>query len=310
MENQNFRNTGSETPRNTRNNENIFKVAILVLVIVVGVLTFLLINSRQTLRDVSDDRTMVTEQNFELQAELNSVLAEYNTVKYEYDSILTFQDSIIQVNAKEIQRLIAQQGDYNRIRRQLNMLREITQNYVREIDSLHTENRVLKAENVEMQQEIERFTVRTTELARTKEDLEGKVEIASALRAFQIDATPVRVRGGGREEETDRARRADRVRICFVVGANPVASSGNKHAYVRIADPAGNILRVSDEDAYSFIHNGDTLQFSAKENFNYQNSDKEICMYWDKTNEFQEGMYEVSIFTDEYKLGESQFSLR
>lgn len=291
-------------------NENVYKGTILVLVIIIGVLTFMLITSRQTLKDVSTEKTVATERNTELTDELNTVLAEYTQVKNEYDSVLTKQDSIIQANAAEIRRLIDQQSDYHRIRRQLNLLRDITQNYVREIDSLHTENRVLKAENVEMQQEIRRFSQQTTELAQTKVQLEEKVEVAAALRAYQINATPIRLRGRDREEETDRARRTDRIRVCFTVAENPVANPGNKNAFIRIAQPDGSILRVSDDDQYSFIHGQDTLQFSMRTQFNYQNMDTDVCLYWDQSQDYEEGMYLVSLFTEEYRLGETQFSLR
>ena len=291
-------------------NENVYKGTILVLVIIIGVLTFMLITSRQTLKDVSTEKTVATERNTELTDELNTVLAEYTQVKNEYDSVLTTQDSIIQANAAEIRRLIDQQSDYHRIRRQLNLLRDITQNYVREIDSLHTENRVLKAENVEMQQEIRRFSQQTTELAQTKIQLEEKVEVAAALRAYQINATPIRLRGRDREEETDRARRTDRIRVCFTVAENPVANPGNKTAFIRIAQPDGNILRVSDDDQYSFIQGQDTLQFSMRTQFNYQNMDTDVCLYWDQSQDYEEGMYLVSLFTEEYRLGETQFSLR
>jgi len=306
---QPLQNKGNNTEIKNQN-ENIYKGTILVLVIIIGVLTFMLITGRQALKDVSTERSVTEELNIELKNELNSVLEEYNIVKMEYDSVLTKQDSVIQANAREIERLIAQQGDYHRIRRQLNLLREITQKYVHEIDSLYTENRVLKAENIEMQQEIQRVTRRTTELAETKEALEGKVEVASALRAFQINATPIRLRGSNREEETDRARRTDRIRVCFTVAANPVANPGNKNAYVRIADPQGNILRLGDDDRYAFNIGEDTLQFSMRGQFNYINQDTNVCMYWDKQKDFDEGIYLVSVFTDEYRLGESQFSLR
>lgn len=307
--NQPLPNKGDKADMKSRN-ENIYKGTILVLVIIIGVLTFMLITSRQTLQEVSTEKTVADDLNTELKEELNDVLTEYNMVKLEYDSVLTKQDSIIQVNAREIERLIAQQSDYRRIRRQLNVLREITQNYVQEIDSLYTENRVLKAENVEMKEEIQRVTRQTTQLAETKEELEGKVEVASALRAYQINATPIRLRGRDREVETDRARRTDRIKVCFTVAANPVANPGSKNAYVRIAEPDGNILRLGDDDRYSFTFEEDTLQFSLRGQFNYSNQDTDLCLYWDKQEDFEEGIYLVSVFTDEFRLGETQFSLR
>jgi hypothetical protein len=297
-------------PEAKNTNEKVYKGTILVLVVIIGVLTFMLITSRQSLREVSTERTIVTDRNVELEEELNSILAEYNQIKNEYDSVLTKQDSIIQANAEEIRMLIAQQADYRRIQRNLRLLQEITQNYVREMDSLYVVNKVLRDENIEMQQEIQRFTRRTTELAQTKEELEGKVEVASALRAFQITATPLRIRGRGREEVTDRSGRTDQIRVCFTVAGNPVARPGNKNAYVRIADPMGNILRVSDADQYSFVIGNDTLQFTMRDQFNYQNMDTEVCLDWYGTENYDDGLYLVSVFTDEFRLGETQFSLR
>ncbi len=314
MEGKNKTNQPIKETENTANmkarNENIYKGTILILVIIIAVLTFMLITSRNALKDISTEKVVAEDLNQELKVELDSVLMEYNMVKMEYDSVLTTQDSIIQANAQEIERLIAQQSDYRRIRRQLNLLREITQNYVHEIDSLYTENRVLKAENVEMQEEIQRFTRETTALSESKEELESKVEVASALRAFQINATPIRLRGSNREEETDRARRTDLIKVCFTVAENPVATPGNKNVYVRIAEPNGNILRMGDDDRYSFISGEDTLQFTMKGEFNYTNLDTEVCLQWNNTSDYEDGMYLVSIFTDEFRLGESQFSLR
>ncbi len=293
-------------------NDKVYKGTILTLVIVIGVLTFMLITSRQALDDVSTKKTVLDEVNLELEEELNSVLAEYNTFKNEYDSVLTQRDSVIRANAQEIETLIAQQTDYRRVRRQLNRLREITQEYVHEMDSLYTVNEVLKAENVEMQEEIQRFTRQTTELTETKTELEGRVEEAAALRAYQVDATPIRLRGRReRQDETDRARRTDLIQVCFIVGENPVAEPGLKNAYVRIADPDGEILRISDDDMYSFVIGQDTLQYSMKGEFNYINQDKDICLYWQQYDyDYEEGLYLVSVFTDEFRLGETQFSLR
>src|SRR6056297_1963826 len=93
-------NPGKETPKTT-SNESIYKGTIIVLVVIIAVLTFMLITSRQSLKEVSTEKTIVDELNAELNEELNSVLAEYNQFKNEYDSVLVQQDSIIQANAEE-----------------------------------------------------------------------------------------------------------------------------------------------------------------------------------------------------------------
>lgn len=291
-------------------NEKIYRITIFSLVGVIAVLTFFLITSRKSLKEVTLDRSFTEQLNIELQTELDSVLFEYNTMKLEYDSILTDKDSIIQASAKEIQQLIARQADYNRIRRQLNGLREVTQSYVKEIDSLVTVNQVLKAENVQIKEEIRQVQARTTALAQDKEELESKVEVASTVRAYQIGAAAVRLRTRDREEETDRASRAERIRLCFTLAENPIAPQGNMNVYMRIAEPNNNILRLGDSDAYAFVHGQDTLQYSVAGRVNYQNKELSTCLYWERTSEFAPGSYLISLYTDDIKLGETSIVLR
>ncbi len=313
----NFENKGNEVlpgggkPGNAgRRNERIYRIALLVLSVFVVLLAVLWLTNRQTLQEVTLERETTLALNRELQLELDSVLDEYYQVRMEYDSILYEQDSIIQANAREIQSLLARQADYYRIRRQLNLLRDITQNYVREIDSLHTVTQVLTAENIQMREEIRQVQRRTTELTQDKAVLETKVEEASVLRAYQVEAMPFRLRGRGREDETDRAGRVEQVRVCFLIGENPITPPGEYNIYMRIADPRGNVLRVSDDLAYSFVHQDDTLQYSVKDSFLYENMQLNKCMTWQRVQEFEPGRHEVSLYTREHYLGGTAFQLR
>ncbi len=301
---------GNVTPEANKKNEKIYRITILVLGVLVLLLGILWVTSRQSLKEVRTEREIAEELNRGLQHELDSVLEDYYNFKIEYDSVLADKDSVIQANAEEIQDLIRRQEDYYRIRRQLNLLREITQNYVHEIDSLHNENRVLKAQNVQMRDEIEQVTRRTTELTEDKQQLESQVEMASELRAYQIEPYPFRIRGRGREAETDRARRVEQIRVCFLIGENPIVPAGEMNVYMRIADPDGNILRLSDTMQHAFLHNEDTLQYSVSDVVNYQNQELNTCLTWERTDEFEPGVYSISLFTDKHRLGETALELR
>lgn len=280
---------------------------IILLILVIGALSVWMFTSR---------RHHITEQQKSellqgrLQFELDSLVAQHNTIKLQYDSILVEKDSIIRINAEEISRLIAQQADYNRIRRQLNVLRQVTQSYVQEIDSLVRANQVLVAENVAMREEIQVTTARVNVLQREGEELRSKVEVASVLRGHGFTAQALRIRGSGREEATDRASRAEQIRVCFDIAENPVARAGEYQIFLRIAAPDGRILRLSDADAHSFVHNNDTLQFSNQTTINYQNRLTNVCMVWQRTEEFKPGTYLISVYSNEAWLGETTLSLR
>lgn len=296
---------------NHKRNEVIYRIAIVVLGLLVLLLTILWVTCRQSLNEMTMEREIAAQRSTELQSELNLVLDEYQMVKLEYDSVLVDKDSIIEANAREIQNLINRQADYNRIRRQLNMLREITQNYVLEIDSLYKENQVLKAMNVQMREEIEIAQRRASELTVDKMLLEWKVEEASALRAYEIEVTPFRLRGrGDREDETDRAGRVEQIRVCFKIGENPIVEAGDYNAYMRIVDPFGQVLQPGDVTGYNIVLEGDTLKYSVRDSFYYENQATHTCITWHRVEEFEAGVYTISLFTDDSLLGETFLELR
>jgi len=132
------------------------------------------------------------------------------------------------------------------------------------------------------------------------------------LRAYNIVATGIRQRGS-RQSETDKAKRTDRVRVCFTVGANTLIEPGKKNIYLRIARPDNAILVYDKTDAYAFEFEGKKLQYSIKREIDYEGESIEMCVYWDKRNAASEAMpgrYNVSLYTDDALIGESYFELK
>ncbi|MDD3876141.1 MAG: hypothetical protein PHT69_05940 [Bacteroidales bacterium] len=288
----------------------IYKIVIILLTIAVALLAWQLWVTRAKVDYIFIEKTEMERKNYDLKLELDSIIEAYNTVKNEYDSVLTEKDSIILANAEEIQKLIDSQADYRRIRRQLDHLRRVTQSYVLQIDSLHQVNAVLKEENVRIQTNFENEARRTTELTQVTEELTEKVEMASLLKAYQISAEGIRMRGDNREEVTDRARRADKIKICFTISENPIISHGPKTVYVRIAGPDNVILTKGSGDEFAFECNGQLLQFSEKKTINYEGRAEIICIYWSKTAALEKGNYSVSLFIDNYEIGQTAVELR
>ncbi len=317
MDNKGNINQNQEKQEANKNNAtskkdlSVLKITIIVLILIIGVLIFFWLNTRQSLREITEKKIEREELNIELERELDSLMYEYTEFKNRHDSILYDKDSIIQQSAKEIDRLIAMEADYYRIRRRLDALQDIAQDYVMKIDSLYTVAEVLRVERDEARDEADRAKDYASELEADREELTSKVKVASALSAHQVEARGFRTRGfTGREVESDRARRVEYIEVCFTIAENPVAPEGPQNIYVRVARPDEKILRISDEDEYAFVHNQDTLQFTMNQEINYQNRQKKLCLTWDEPTEYIEGMYLVSIYTDEHRIGESAFTLR
>ena len=248
----------------------------------------------------------------ELQSELNQVMDEYNTVKLENQDLtsqLSEKDSVIMANRKEIEKLIASQADYRKIKRKLELLRAITQDYVVRIDSLVTVNKQLEEENIQMKEEVSRVQERNTQLTVDKQRLE---EVASTFKAYDLNAATFRVRGDGKEIATDRAPRITRIGITFILSENKVVKAGKKFIYARISRPDGVVMSVSDDDLYSFEMDGEKYQYTIKEEIDYENQSMPVKMVWDRISDgaAMEGKYDVMLYMDGKEIGRTAFMVR
>ena len=255
-------------------------------------------------------------QRADFQAEVDSLLKVHNDLKESYGELsleLAEKDSIIQADAVEIKKLLDSQWDYYRIKKKLESLQNISQKYVRQMDSLYTVNRELVAENERIREEYLAERRENTNLNRQKEELTSMVNQAATMKLFNYTAQAVRFKSGSKESTTDRADRAERIRIDFTVAANDLIQSGSKLFYVRIADPTRAIICKGTGDEYAFESNGETLQFTEKVRVNYEGKETPVRAYYTKSadKQFRPGTYFIDIYEQGGKLiGQTSIDLK
>lgn len=184
--------------------------------IIIG-LSIWLISTKSNLRVLQEEKN---RQRAELQYEVDSLIAAHNETKLAYGALadsLTAKDSLIQANAVEIKKLLNTQWEYYKIKKKLEKLQVISQGYVRQMDSLHSVNRELTEENERIREEFNLERKRNIQLNKVKEELVDKVEMAAVLRTFNLSAEGVRQRGSSREVATDKAKRVEKIKICFTL---------------------------------------------------------------------------------------------
>lgn len=275
-------------------------------------LSIWLISTKSNLRVLQEEKEL---QRVDLQREVDSIINAHNQTKTAYGKLadsLSIKDSIIQANAIEIKKLLNTQWEYYKIKKKLDRLQVISQGYVRQMDSLYAVNRELAEENIRITEEFNIERRRVAELTQVKDDLTDIVEQAAVLRTFNLSATGFRQRGSSREVETDRYRRVEFIRVCFTIAENSVIESGNKTIYLRIAAPDGTVLVKGRDDEYSFMHQGEKLQYSIMTVADYQNQNLEICLDWNKreTQDLVEGVYNIDVFHNDSQIGQTSLFLR
>lgn len=290
------------------------KIYVLIAMVIILFLTlvFMFIGLQRAVKEQKSS----FEKGVQLQGELGVLMDDYTSAKIENEDLssqLVERDSVIMSNATEIKKLIARQADYNKIKKKLRLLRNITQDYVKRIDSLVIVNTELNEENVIIKKQIDVQLAKAHELESDKKDLAEKVSVASAFKAYNLIVKTVRLRGDGIEIATDKSRRIDRVKIDFTLSENKIVEAGVKTIYARISRPDGIVLTLGEGGEYSFMLGDKQLQYSIKEEIDYKNQAIGINMVWNKTNSSDaamEGKYDVMLYMGDVEIGRASFIIR
>ncbi len=302
----------TERASSTKSKAWVYAILGILALVIIG-LSFWLISLKGDLNVLETEKE---QQRADFQAEVDSLLRVHNELKENYGDLsiqLAEKDSIIQADAQEIKKLLDSQWDYNRIKKKVSELQAISQKYIHQLDSLYVVNEELVAENERIREEMQAERRQNKNLQKQKEELTNKVNQAAVLRIYNLAADAVRFKGGSQETETDKAGRTERVRVSFTIGQNDLVEAGAKNFYMRIADPSKNVICKGIGDEYSFLYNGDTLQYTEKIHFNYENKEKDVRAYYIKPSDkkMAPGYYFVDIYDDNNNLiGQTTFNLR
>ncbi|MEP5254068.1 MAG: chromosome partitioning protein ParA [Winogradskyella arenosi] len=184
-----------------------------------------------------------------------------------------------------------------------------------EMDVLLVENDRLKGENQYLassldstQTQLAERTMFTDSLLVQNTQLSTVVKDAAALQTVGLVGMGVIERNNGKQIPTERARRSDKLKICFTVAKNTLAESGDKELYVQVIDPNNNVLGSNAQVEFD----EQVLNYSLISRFNYENRNLNICEYIDELEDskFEEGRYTVNVFNDKALISSSEFELR
>jgi FtsZ-binding cell division protein ZapB len=275
-------------------------VVIVLSVILIG-LIFTYFNQKHKMTEMV---TVLTEEKDSLSNELEHMLYRYDTLRTNNDS-LSIQ---IQAEKDRIKGLLAlQASNAQKIRlykKELSTLREIMKSYIRQIDSLNTKNQLLIAENNEVRTQLSTVQKNNEELEKIKDDLTGKVAVASVIQAKNIIITPL----NKRSKPKDRVEVIEKIRVCFTLRENPIAPAGYKTVYLRLVRPDDFIL-ASNQDNIIDV-NGQPVVYTASREVEYLNSDIDMCIYWDNDGSLIPGKYKVELYLEGELIGASDFLLK
>ncbi len=261
--------------------------------------------SRIELNNVSEEKDALLDQ-------LDELEAKYTQLSVEYQEL----EALFNAERRRVNQLRAQlRGDAGadgetpniaQYRQRIEELEEQLESYRQQIEIMESEKEVLAGENAQMRASLAQTTARNQQLESKTQELEEQVEKASLLTISDLEGTALRERRRG-DEPTDKARKTDKLRICFTINPNLVANPGNRDFYIRLINPLNQVMTTSPDNTLEF--EGETIQYSIKRSVNFQNNAQEVCVIWNQDERFEKGYYNVVVFLDGREIGYKLFQL-
>ena len=294
-----------------KNNKAAVAIALLSIVVIVqGIKIYLDYKDKAAVQQELD----VTSENLE------STLTRLNEIKTELD------DKIQQIeklggDVAELEKARAEvEVELKSVRKRNNKaileLKDRVEGYEellvakdQELERLQSLNKELYSENRNLKTKQNVLSDSINRLAKNKDDLQTKVNIASQLKVENVMVAALNSKGKERESPF-RSRQLDKLKVEFNIAENNVAPIEGKKIMIRVIDESGQPIFNVEKGSGTFMLDDREEFYTAAQEILFDNTKQKLTFVYEKGSDYASGNYTVEIFTDGYKMGTVQFSVK
>ena len=276
------------------------------------------------LYSVSSERKDVTVQKVALEKDFKNLsdtldvkktqLQQYMGRTAELDVAIANNELLIEQEKKQIANLLRKgtmtEADLTKAKGMIAMYEASIADMTKQIGSLTAENQQLNNTNHDLAQNLDQERVNTAHLTDVNKGLSQKVDIGSLLQLSKVDVEAIKMRHNGKEVPVKRVKAAEELKISFETGKNKVLDPGTLSLYVRIINPKGETISVSDQGSgtISLADSPAPVQYSKKADIDWDQNNKKVIVYWGQ-NITDPGTYKVQVYQKGYMVGEGAVKL-
>ncbi len=186
----------------------------------------------------------------------------------------------------------------------------------KELESLRAENAILteaKDSLSSVSQDLSETKAELEEdLTETEESNRKLTNVASTLKAQNIEVSAYNKRDKQESRNTFKARNIDKLTVTFEIAENQVAEAGNVDLHLRLLEPSGAVLTNSRLGSGSFERDGGTASYTKKTTVIFNNSQLPVSMEMDKPDDykFSRGNYTVELYAAGKIIGYKTFNVK
>jgi len=289
---------------NQNNNSSLKSLIILLSVLFALSLVYIYklttdVNSTEAkLTTTLSEKDQVMKDLKDLKATYDAAIAENTSMS---DELIAERDKVVALMAN----LKKSNGDVSVFKKQYFALESKMKGLVAENETLKKDNTVLKVQRDSTIVVLDESKKSNKELAGQNDNLTKTVEKGSKLSLVNLKTNAFIVRSSGKEIATDKASRADILKVSFTIAENAIAKSGDRKYYVQVIDSKNNVM--GDRQTEKFEDK--TLTYSFIANVKYAN--KTVDMVQNVPAEkLQKGTFYVNVFDNGQLVSNTTFTLR
>ncbi|WP_298119489.1 hypothetical protein [Flavobacterium sp.] len=247
--------------------------------------------------------------------EKENVLTDLEELKATYDAAIAENTSMSDELIAEREKVVRLMEDLKKSNGNAASMAKYKQQYEglqTKMKSLMQEIEVLKKQNQELTTDLDSTKVvleesqnYTKTLVGQNEELSKTVEKGSKLSVLNLKTAAFKLKSSGKEVATDKARRADVLKVSFTIAENSIAKTGDKTYYVQVIDSKNNVLGEKATETF-----GDkSLTYSFTTSVKYENKTVQVTENL-KGKDFEKGTYFVNVFDKNELVSKTSFTLK
>ncbi len=178
----------------------------------------------------------------------------------------------------------------------------------RQYDSLLAEYNRLRAEVRNLEALVAEKDNQISALQNELEEV--RKELARKILASDITVTGFRKKKD-QDVPTDKARKIERLKICFKLEQNPHIQEESLDILFRIIAPTGETLQMQSMGSGTFTGtDGRQYPYTFKSSVVYPPAGPKTCLYWEPFLELTRGQHKIFLYYNGALIGSSTFYLR
>ena len=237
-------------------------------------------------------------------------LDKVSTINLQLNEKLLKEQDLARIKIAELKAALEKgqltQGELTLAQKQIKELKEFVYNYNEEIVRLGKENLKLKNVRDSLQKSVEQINEKAELLAQNNQELNALVKTSAALKAANVSIQAFRVKNNGKSISTTSASSAKKLQIDFNVVPNPLAKKDYHQIYLRVFDPAGNLLANENN---MFEADGQEMQYSDMITISFNDDNTAYNMQWVNPKDFIKGTYAIILYADGFVMGKGSIDL-